>query len=180
MAEGLMRHALKGKAGFEVLSAGLNTGYGQRPSEHSVCAMRELGMDISSIRSQPVTADLVKRSDVIFVMTHGHKRSLLSMFPTASSKTFLLREMEDGVAEEEQDVPDPIGQSYSVYLDCRDAIQSAIPSLLKFMQNQAQPPSGKTSSPRKIRLAMGADHGGVELKAALKADRKSTRLNSSH
>src|SRR5437016_4971227 len=83
MAEGLMRHVLRGNKEFEVISAGLNAMDGQPPSEYSLKALRELNIDISSIRSRHLTPDLVRRADVIFVMTHGHERAILSLYPSA-------------------------------------------------------------------------------------------------
>ena len=72
MAEGLFRHAVKGRGDFEVFSAGVGAIDGLPPSEHAVRAVRELGIDISRQRSRMLTADLVRRADYIFGMTHSH------------------------------------------------------------------------------------------------------------
>ena len=61
MAEALFRHAVRGRGEFRVLSAGLGAADGQPPTQHSVTAMRELGMDISAQRSRMLTTDLVRR-----------------------------------------------------------------------------------------------------------------------
>ena len=42
MAEGLFRHAVKGRGDFEVFSAGVGAIDGLPPSEHAVRAVREL------------------------------------------------------------------------------------------------------------------------------------------
>ncbi|MBI4026462.1 MAG: ribose 5-phosphate isomerase B [Verrucomicrobia bacterium] len=169
MAEGLMRHMLRGDKSLQVKSAGLSACHGQPPSENAIRALREIGADIAGIRSQPVTAELVHEAEAIFVMTHGHQRSLLSQYPTAASKTFLLREFEEGLSDFEREVPDPIGQSYFTYLDCRDAIQSALTSILKFIKNQpSSVPDRLRAKRRKPRIVIAADHGGVELKDAVK------------
>ncbi len=163
-----MRHLLRKTQEFHVMSAGLSAGYGQSPSEHAIRALRELGIDISGIRSQPVTPELVHQADAIFVMTYSHQRSLVALYPSARSKTFLLREFEVGLSDFEREIPDPIGQSYFTYLDCRDAIQSALPSVLKFMQNKITSESHHPPTLKKPRIVIAADHGGVELKNVLK------------
>jgi glycine hydroxymethyltransferase len=167
MAEGLMRQRLRGDRDVTVISAGLSASYGQHASENAVRALQELGIDIKGHFSQPVTEDLVRMADAIFVMTPGHQRSLLSLYPSAASKTFLMREFEEGLSDFEREIPDPIGLSYFTYLDCRDAIQSAIPSIYKFMKNQSSALSEKRSN-TKPRVVIAADHGGVELKSILK------------
>ncbi len=169
MAEGLFRHMLRGSKDFTAISAGLNADDGHPPSDYSVKALRELSIDISSLRSQHLTPELVRRSDAIFVMTHGHERAMLSLYPSAAAKTFLLREFEEGLSDYERDVPDPIGQSYFTYLDCRDTIQSALSSVLKFMKNQTDTITDRPTTTSQPRLVIGADHAGVELKNALKS-----------
>ncbi len=170
MAEGLMCHMLHGDKSFEVISAGLSALRGLSPSEYAVRALREIGIDISGIRSQPVTKELICKADSIFVMTHGHRHSLISMDPSSASKVFLLRAFEKGLSNAERDVPDPIGQSYFTYLHCRDTIRAALPSVLEFMKNQinisSRPVEGTASS--KPRFAIASDHGGLELKNAIK------------
>ena len=56
MAEGLFRHAVKGRGDFEVLSAGVGAIDGMPPSEYAVRALRELGIDISHQRSRMLSA----------------------------------------------------------------------------------------------------------------------------
>lgn len=136
MAEGMMRHMLHGDKEFEIMSAGLGALRGLPPSEYAIRALREIDIDISGIRSQPVTKELLHKADAIFVMTRSHRQSLISMDPSATSKTFLLQRGEEGVPMVEREVPDPIGQSYFTYLDCRDTIRAALPSVLKFMKKQ--------------------------------------------
>ncbi len=163
-----MRHLLRGDQDYRIMSAGVSAGYGQSPSENAVRALREMGVNISGIRSQPVTENLVHEADYIFVMTHGHQLTLSSYYPEARSKTFLLREFVEGLSDDEREVPDPIGQSYFTYLDCRDAIQSSLPSLLKFMKNSSHQNPDHPITTKKTFIAIAADHGGVSLKEMLK------------
>jgi glycine hydroxymethyltransferase len=168
MAEGLFRQAAGATGQFRVLSAGLGAVDGQPPTPHSVNAMKEIGIDISSQRSHALTADLVRQADYIFGMTHAHVDTIGLLYPAAAEKTFLLREFDDSLELFEKDIPDPIGSPYPVYVHCRQQIQRGIASLLKFMEQHAilSAPDAKISF---ANFALGADHGGFELKEILKA-----------
>lgn len=169
MAEGLFRRAVHGRGDFRVLSAGLGAVNGQPPTPHSVTAMRELGIDISGQRSRQLTADLVRQSDFIFGMTHGHVDTIALMYPQAAEKTFLLREFDESLEPYEKDISDPIGSPYQIYVGCRDQIEQGIVSVLKFMEqhNILQKPAA-AKSVVVANFALGADHGGLELKEILK------------
>ena len=58
MAEGLFRHIVRGRKGYEALSAGVGALNGQIPSEYSIRALAELGIDIADQRSRSLSADL--------------------------------------------------------------------------------------------------------------------------
>jgi RpiB/LacA/LacB family sugar-phosphate isomerase len=170
MAEGLFRHAVKGRGEFRVLSAGLGAVDGQVPTSHSVQAMREIGIDISHQRSRALTAELVRSADLILGMTHSHTDTVALLYPQAAEKTFLLREFDETLEPYEKDISDPIGSPYPVYVDCRDQIEQGIVTLLKFMeQNNLLPKSQNESAAKAVNFALGADHGGFELKESLKA-----------
>jgi len=169
MAEALFRRATRGRGEFRALSAGLGAMNDQPPTPHSVAAMRELGMDISTQRSRAVTADLVRQADYIFGMTHSHVDTILLLYPQASEKTFLLREFDETLNAYEKDISDPIGGSYEVYENCRHQIEQGVASLLKFMEQHKISPAAHGAKPEAIaNVALGADHGGYELKEALK------------
>jgi RpiB/LacA/LacB family sugar-phosphate isomerase len=169
MAEGLFRRAVQGRGDFRVVSAGLGAMDGQMPTQHSVTAMRELGIDISGQRSRMLTAELVRSADFIFGMTHGHVDTIALLYPPAAEKTFLLREFDETLEVYEKDISDPIGSPYDVYVFCRDQIEQGIATLLKFME-QHEILSAQHSAKIKTTFdfAIGADHGGFDLKEALK------------
>ncbi|MFZ0828886.1 MAG: ribose 5-phosphate isomerase B [Verrucomicrobiia bacterium] len=169
MAEALFRQAAAGRGEFRVFSAGLGAVDGQPPTAHSVTAMRELGIDISSQRSRMLATDLVRQADYIFGMTHSHVDAIGLLYPAAAEKTFLLREFDDALEEFEKDISDPIGGSYEVYENCRDQIELGIASLLKFMEQHEILSASHATKPAAVtNFALGADHGGFELKEALK------------
>ena len=165
MAEGLFRHAVASRGDFRVVSAGLGAIDGQPPSLHAVEAMRELGIDISKQRSRMLTAQLVREADFIFGMTHNHVDSVMLLYPQVAEKVFLLREFDETLDPYEKDISDPIGGSYDVYVNCRDQIEQGIASILRYLDQSREPSALKAGS---ITVAMGADHGGYELKEFLK------------
>src|SRR5882672_7565621 len=168
MAEGILRHALQGRSDYRVMSAGLGAMEGQPPSAYAVQAVKELGIDISGQRSRMLTPDLVQQADYIFGMTHSHIDTVMLLYPQVAEKTFLLREFDETLDAFEKDISDPIGGSYEVYTECRDQIEQGIASLLRFL-NQTEAMAGKTSGGKvKTTIALGADHGGFELKETLK------------
>ena len=161
MAEGILRQAIRGRGGYQILSAGLGASEGQPPSPYAVQAVKELGIDISGLRSRMLTPELAHQADYIFGMTHNHVDTVMQLHPEAAEKTFLLREFDETLDHFEKDISDPIGGSYDVYLTCRDQIEQGIASLLRFIEKGAVP-AGPAA------VAIGADHGGYELKNALK------------
>jgi len=166
MAEGLFRHAVKGRGDYRVLSAGLGALEGQPPSPYAVQALHELGIDISGQRSRALTLELTRQADYIFGMTHHHTETIALLYPQAAEKTFLVREFDETLDLFEKDISDPIGCSYEVYANCRDQIEQGIVSLLRFIE-QGETARGMKSG-QAGGIAMGADHAGYELKEALK------------
>ncbi len=174
MAEGLFRHATKGR--YRILSAGVGAIDGQSPSAHAVHALKELGIDISFQRSRALTRELVEKSDYIFGMTHSHVDSVNLLFPQVSEKTFLLREFDETLDEYEKDISDPIGGSFETYVYTRDQIEQGIYSMLNFLeQSEAAPAARRTDG--KIIMALGADHAGFLLKEALRTDLQSQGID---
>jgi RpiB/LacA/LacB family sugar-phosphate isomerase len=181
MAEGIFRELVKGRDDFAVESAGVGTVYGQPPSLHAIEVLRPWGIDISRQRSQPLTDELIEQATHVFVMTRGHLETVHVLFPQAADKTWLLCEL-DPTLQRMPDVPDPIGLGIDAYFQCRDTIKKALPSILQFIESaragkdrpqtskdkpqtmNTPQAAGGVSPHRPLRVALGADHGGVQLK----------------
>ncbi|HUR46153.1 MAG TPA: ribose 5-phosphate isomerase B [Candidatus Saccharimonadales bacterium] len=168
MAEGLFRHATKGRNEFRVISAGVGAVEGLPPSEYATKALRELGIDISRQRSRMLSGEIVNQADYIFGMTHSHVDAITMLYPQASEKTFLLREFDETLDSYENDISDPIGGSYDVYRACRDQIEQGIFSMLKFIDQTAVTARPEQVLTTRTTVALGADHGGFELKEFIK------------
>ncbi|HWN94300.1 MAG TPA: ribose 5-phosphate isomerase B [Methylomirabilota bacterium] len=168
MAEGLFKQAVRGRGTYRVVSAGVGAVDGQLASDHAVRALREIGIDITAHRSRHLTADLVAQADYIFGMTHSHVDAIMLLYPQAAEKTFLLREFDETLDAYENDISDPIGGSYEVYCNCRDQIEQGIASMLNFIEQTSVMANPGTQIPTKQTIAIGADHGGFDLKQAVR------------
>jgi glycine hydroxymethyltransferase len=134
IAEGIFRRLLGNRKEIEVASAGVHAVHGQPPSLYAVQVCEEEGVDISGLRSQPLTAALIDRATHIFAMTGAHLETIQMLFPQGAEKSFLLREFEEPGTTVWRDVPDPIGLGREVYEDCARTIKNALPSVLAFVE----------------------------------------------
>lgn len=125
MAEGLLKKrmgtsfgvptdALE-QAGIRIQSAGIAAMPGGAPSDEAVEVMHESGIDIGEHRSQMLNDRLVQEADLILTMTSGHRQMLLSQWPTAGNRVFVL-------GREQGDVFDPIGMPQEYYEACAQQI----------------------------------------------------------
>ncbi len=106
------------KFGYIVTSAGVAAMPGIQASAEAVKVCSDQGISLATHQSALLTAQDVADSDYIFVMSRGHLNSILSYFPQAENKCFLL--------DENGDIADPIGQSVEVYQRCFKQIEQAI------------------------------------------------------
>jgi protein-tyrosine phosphatase len=127
MAEVLLRKRLSEKLGCQigdledrgvmVLSAGTSASAGGRAAEEAVAAMKERGLDLSAHETQPLDERLVTFADVILTMTRNHRDAIVSCYPQAASRTFVL-------SRGRSDVSDPIGGPQELYRRCADQIDA--------------------------------------------------------
>lgn len=127
MAEGILKDILgERKTDIEVHSAGIFAGEDGPISEHSIEAMKEIGIDISDYRSKSIDEDRIKKSDIILTMGNSHKRFIEEKYELAIGKTFTLLEYVYGF---KSDIVDPYGGDLDIYKQTRDEIYQAIREL---------------------------------------------------
>lgn len=143
IAEGLFRRLIGNRKDIEVASAGVHAVRGQPPSLYAVQVCEEEAVNISNLRSQPLTSALVDRATHIFAMTGAHLETIHMLFPQGAEKSFLLREFEEPGATVWRDVPDPIGLGREVYEDCARTIKNALPSVLAFVEESELAPASR-------------------------------------
>jgi protein-tyrosine phosphatase len=105
--------------GVIVASAGLAAWGGGGASAGAVEAVSEMGGDLGSHESQPLTEPLVRQADVILTMTAAHRNAILAQFPEAGGRVMML-------APDRKDVIDPIGGSLETYRTCARQIQGHV------------------------------------------------------
>jgi glycine hydroxymethyltransferase len=182
IAEGLFRRLIGNRKDIEVASAGVHAVRGQPPSLYAVQVCESDGVDISSLRSQPLTHDLVERATHIFAMTGAHLETIHMLFPHGVEKTFLLREFEEPGSTCWRDVPDPIGMGRDVYETCARTIRNALPSVLSFVEQSELVPPGAARNrglssypmsevPRSTQTSAGStSYGGSSMDSLRKVD----------
>jgi protein-tyrosine phosphatase len=63
------------------------------PPDEAVHAMHELGVDISTHGSRPLTVELIEQADVVLGMTRDHVGRALALAPSAAGRAFLVPEL---------------------------------------------------------------------------------------
>ena len=157
IAEGLFRRMLGNRKDIEVFSAGVHAVRGQPPSLYAIQVCADEGVDISGLRSQPLTSELVERATHIFAMTGAHLETIHTLFPQSAEKTFLLREFEEPGTTVWRDVPDPIGMGREAYEQCAQVIKRALPGVLAFVKQGAPVRPGPLKGATEIATKHAAD-----------------------
>jgi len=128
MCEGYFRSLCEkaGRNDVKVLSAGVMADFSSAPSRNAVKALEKFGIDISELKSTPLTRELLKESDIIVTMTPTHAKRVESIMPEAMSKTFNLMQFSSGGPPE---VDDPFGGDESEYEQCFRQMKEALDNL---------------------------------------------------
>lgn len=111
---------------FRFDSCGIATSDGYPPSENSVLALAEAGIDMEDHRSQRFQHYLFALADYVVCMTDLQKKAILREYPGEEKKVFVIGEL-SGTGK---DVPDPYGKSLDFYRKTRDVLISEISAVL--------------------------------------------------
>ena len=132
IAEGLsLNLAEKYKFDVQAKSAG-TIGFVNQPSDpNSVKVMREMGIDISHIRSQSVTPELMEWSDYVLVMENKHAAILRRRFPEHDSKILLL-----GSFGGFYTIEDPVGRWIFAFRTCRSSLIKCIEGFYQLLESR--------------------------------------------
>jgi len=128
MAEGLFKKRLAekiecsvdrlGQMGYKIVSAGTVGATGWPASTKAISVCRSKGIDISAHASSALTEELIRQSDLIYVMSGEHAEQVLRLCPNSGQRCLLLAD--------DKDVPDPIGQDENYYKKCFAMIEHAV------------------------------------------------------
>lgn len=135
MAEYLLKNMLKGHDDVEVLSAGTGVFIQSTASADTVAVLRNQGIDARGHLATPLNSILLKKSDLIFVMTHAHRQQVLERVPEVEKRVYLLREFANIPSNfpVDLDIPDPIGRSYQAYQECLGVIKEAVLKIVELV-----------------------------------------------
>ena len=92
MCEALLKQALPSSRCFHiaVCSAGLNAVPGRPAHPWAIAAAHEFGISLENHRARLLTGDMVNQADAIFAMDYDNLAQLLSRYPGAGNRIFML------------------------------------------------------------------------------------------
>jgi glycine hydroxymethyltransferase len=166
MAEALLIHRLGAQEQWEISSAGISTSDGLPPSAEAIQALREQKVEPLLSGSTLLTRQLVDEADLVVVMTAGHREMILHSAPDADRKVRLLTSF--GTGESNRDISDPVGGPMEVYRQIRDEIDSALADLILMLREHGKLERPDQEKSNDMKIAIGADHGGLEIKNRVK------------
>lgn len=145
MAAALLQHALAGQPeplrSLKVISAGVAARGGEAVSENSVVALRKVGLDIASHRSQPLTQKMLNEALAVLCMTESHRAMIEVQAEPVPKNLFLFREFLPG--EGDREIGDPFGGPLKLYESARDEMVEAVPSLTEQLKTLIAGKPGK-------------------------------------
>ncbi|MBF0619551.1 MAG: threonylcarbamoyl-AMP synthase [Candidatus Omnitrophica bacterium] len=128
MAEYLFREMIKNRPDIEITSAGTGVVFPTSASYESVAVLKARKIDASEHVSKPITNMLLKKADLIFVMTRSHRSQVLERVPGVEHRVYLVGEFKSRPIRHDRDldVPDPIGKSHVEYQACLELIEDCL------------------------------------------------------
>ena len=133
MAEFLMRNALRNAPGtigrIRIVSAGLHANPGREAHPWMQEAAADLGLSLATHRAKLLTRGMVDAADAIFAMDFQNIAELLTLYPDAANKIFMLSAYAEGPWKC-REVPDPYLGDLEVTRHCAKQLQICIRNLL--------------------------------------------------
>ena len=117
-----LRSALGDEASeVSIQSAGTSAAAGQPASEGSRRVAEAEGLDLSGHRSRPVTPEMLRRADLVLVMSPSHRAAVLALGAPGER----VHVVSEWPAPGEPGLPvfDPFGASYEAYEECWRRLQ---------------------------------------------------------
>jgi tRNA threonylcarbamoyl adenosine modification protein (Sua5/YciO/YrdC/YwlC family) len=135
MAEYLFRARIKARKNVDVASCGTSVVFPTPASQEAVAVLRSQGIDAREHVSRPVSNILLKKSDLIFVMTRSHRLQVLERVPGVESRVYLLGEFRSDPIHRESDldIPDPMGHSRIEYQTCAAVIEDCLAKVVQLI-----------------------------------------------
>lgn len=120
---------------WRVDSAGTWASAGKPAALEAQQVLLRRGLDISMHRSRVITAELLRRFQLILTMEQGQKEAILLDFPQFQGRVFMLSEM----AGQTVNVADPVGGTYIEFERTADIIDGWLSSGMEQIRRLAWP-----------------------------------------
>ncbi|MCX7016293.1 MAG: hypothetical protein NTW86_27685 [Candidatus Sumerlaeota bacterium] len=149
MAAGFVRKLLEDAevgATYEVKSAGVMTVSGLVATPESKQMADSVGVSLDRHRSTPMTAELLRKADLILGMTPLHVQLALRMEPSIRPKVHLLKEFTRSDLKKVQ-IDDPMGNTLEIYKKVFREIKNCCLRVMKmpFITGEPEPPAERAS-----------------------------------
>ena len=131
LAEAYLRSQLEAQEkSVAVCSTGLEAAAGKRASQTAITLAREYHLDLDTHATRMISADLVKKADLILVMEITQKDRIIRMHPEAADRVVLLGYFDpQGPLE----IADPYGRSLEEFGVCFAQIRRSCDALSKVL-----------------------------------------------
>jgi len=137
MCEALMKSSLASIPIHDVtvISAGLNAVAGRTAHPWAIAAAREMGISLDDHRARPLSSDMVELADAIFVMDYQNLAQLVSRYPYAREKTFMISSYA-GEGRSSAEISDPYYLGQEQTRECYRILRGCIQNLLDNISGQ--------------------------------------------
>ena len=135
MAEYILKSMVGHRADVEVHSAGTGVFINSMASAETISVLKEEGIDATRHQSQSIHSTLLRKSDLIFVMTRAHRQQVLERVPEVEKRVYLLKEFTHMPAgfPMDLDIADPIGRPHHAYKECLAVIKEAMAKIVNLI-----------------------------------------------
>lgn len=150
---------------YNFQSAGLTAIPGQKMNSKARSVLADKGIEVDGHRSNRLSPEQIKSSDLILTMTRVQAEEILRSQPGAEDYVFTLGEF----AGIDREVPDPFGSSRDFYQKTRRELEKMIVRAAERLPEFfARAKSGESEGSDIMKVALGSDHAGYSLKQAIK------------
>jgi len=117
---------------MKILSCGYYSEINRKCPVEAITAAKEFDINLEKHRSSLINMDLVKNAQIIFVFDEENRQLLLSQYPSAKKKIYLI-----GLLNKNQPkvISDPYGKNYYQYKTTYQLISEAIDNFKKIINN---------------------------------------------
>jgi protein-tyrosine phosphatase len=135
MAAAMLRQCLSeaDRHAISIASAGLHANRTRGADTRALIVAREFGISLDEHRPQSLTHELVERTDAIFVFDYLNEAKLLTRYPEARRKVFMLGVSAEGGRLHQIEITDPFDGDATDIRHCYEILQRCIRSLVRIL-----------------------------------------------